>query len=149
MKKLLLCAMLSLFILGSGIEQLSWAGQATWPAEYRVKVTTRLYNTDYDKVFNIVVDTIEDNGYVVIIANKQNGVIVTDYQSDEDILQGRGRIKLDFNIRKIDENTTKLRLNIHCVASSRFHDAENLDNLIDEDNYQDFFDAIDKAINKK
>jgi hypothetical protein len=148
MKKLFF-GLISLLILVGAVRQLAWGGQMTWPPEYRAKVSTRVYKANYGKVFSAVVDCSEDNGYPIIAADKENGIILTDYQSAGAILTGRGRIKLDFHITKIDENSTKVRLNIHCEyysSSYYYRDRESCDNFIDEYDYQKIFDVIGQRI---
>jgi hypothetical protein len=153
MKKLLLFGLTSLFILGGVSGQLAWSGQMTWSAQDRERFTTRVYQADYDKVFNAVVNTCEYNGYPVMVINKESGIVATDYKSSGAILGGRAKIRLDFHITKTDGDFTKVRLNIYCEMS-RLRDAGGRDtelanNLINEDEYEKIFDIIGQEINKK
>jgi len=146
MKKLLFAVLITLFISGIDSVRSVWCGQATWPPEYREKVTTRIYDANYDKVFDAVVNACLNKGYPVIIKNKENGVILTDYVTGGGPV-ALGREKLDFTITKVDENSTKVRLYIHYDFSGANTD-RNIDNYIDEDYYGDFFKAIQKELDQ-
>jgi hypothetical protein len=124
----------------------AFCGQSTWPPDYRAKVTNRIYKVDYQTVFEAVLDCMENNAFPVVSQNKQSGVIVTDYVAKPGIFAGKGELRLDFLVRKVDENSTKVRLNIKCQTYSRIAGAMSADNYIDEGNYEDFFTAIDNEI---
>jgi hypothetical protein len=132
--------------------QLSWAGQSSWPPEYRQRVSTRIYNAEYDTVFAAVIECSEDNGYAVMIANKESGIVLTDYKPAGSGLFNRAKIKLDFLVNKLKDKSTKVRLNIHCEAYSRNRgrwtaDSELADSFIDEDDYRRILDIISQKIN--
>lgn len=146
MRKLFLFALAAIFI--SGVVAVRLYAEE-WSMDYQEGAATRVYNRGYDKVFGCVIDAIQDRGYVVLTLDKENGIIITDYRSDDDIMDGRVMARLDINVRKIDENSTRVVLNIHCERSLEYYNFADVDNLIDEDSYSDVFSSIDNAINKE
>ncbi len=145
--------LLILFILGIFSGELALSSQVNWPTEYRSKVTTRTYKADYDTVFSVVMDVTADNGYPIIVINRENGIILTDYQSAGSVLAGRGKIKLDYRLTRVDDASTRVRLNIHCTMYSSYRknnrDIDRGDNLITEDDYRRIFDVIGRGIERK
>ncbi|MFA4888864.1 MAG: hypothetical protein WC628_04755 [Candidatus Omnitrophota bacterium] len=145
MKKILSLFLGLIFFCGL-YQQKAWAGQTTWPPEYRVKVTTKVYKFDYDLVFNAALAVCGNNTYTVLIQNRQSGVIMTDYQTAGDIAAGRARVRFTFNISKTPDGATRLAINIHCEDSYLHGGTQTADTYIDEAAYRDFFKSVDKAL---
>jgi hypothetical protein len=143
MRKIALVALILFFPFTSGI-----CGQDTWPPDYRARVTNRVFKADYDTVFNSVIECMENNAFPVVVQNRSTGILATDYVAKPGIFAGKGQLRLDFLVRKVDEQSTNVRLNIKCQTYSNVAGALNVDNYIDEGNYEDFFKAIDNEIKK-
>ncbi|MGE5196887.1 MAG: hypothetical protein ACM3IL_00050 [Deltaproteobacteria bacterium] len=150
MKKIILSMSVTLLILGGVACQRALGWQGTWPPEYREKVTTRVYKMDYDKVFAAVLKVSEESGYPVVTNNKNDGIIVTEYRYSVDRDPGRGQVRLEFFIAKTeDTNYVKVRLDIKFREVYEFGGMASTGGLIDEDDYTDILDKIDKELNKE
>lgn len=135
-------------ILAVTFVPLSLAGQSTWPAPYKQKVSTRVYQAPFDKVFDAVVSVTGAYNFPLVVNNRPTGVILTDYASMGDISAAPGQVRLDFHITRVDEKSTQVQLNIESQGYSAASGRASEDSFIDEDNYGDAFDAISKEINK-
>lgn len=75
------------------------------PLAEREQITTRTFSYDYDRVYDAVVNVFLDRGYSIKEADKDSGLIVTDYKY---ILSVRTRTNA--KITKIDGNSCRVRL---------------------------------------
>jgi hypothetical protein len=124
----------------------AFAGQEQWSPEIRKRITQRAYPFPYEKVFDAVVDSLSDNGYVVLFSDKRSGTIVTDYKAAGGFLSARGEVKLNFRLIRTDARSTKIVLNIQCRVYTLNRTARNGDDLITEDDYNKVFTVIGKQI---
>lgn len=145
MKKPFLFIFICLFILGPALLSSVFAGQSTWPQEYRKQVTTRVYQLPYEKVFDIVFNFCDDSALPLSTKDKEEGIIVTEAMSGGPVLMGQE--SFDFRITKLDDNSTRVRLYIH-YDYNQGRDGKNIDNFITEYDYEDVFNAINKAVKK-
>lgn len=132
----MVCIMLILFCL-TGCA----TGQVAWSPEQREVNTTKLYEKDYDSVFDAVLRTFEGRGYAIAILDKDSGIISTEFKPTRlTAIWGKGKSKLYARLSKIDENSTKVKLNIHCEGLSE--NSLMSDDLIDEKEYLRLFNEI-------
>lgn len=136
------------FILAVSFAGMAWAGQSTWPAPYKQKVSTRVYKAPFDDVFAAVISVTEKYNFPAVVNNRSTGVILTDYASMKDISAEPGQVRLDFHITRVDEKSTQVQLNIESQGYNAAGGRGSEDSFIDEDNYGDAFDAISKEIHR-
>lgn len=75
------------------------------PLVEREQITTRIFSYDYDKVFDAVMNVFMDSGYPIKEADKDIGLITTDYK----YILGHRR-KMNAKITKINDNSCKVKL---------------------------------------
>jgi len=77
----------------------------------------RTFAASYDAVFSSAVRTLRANGYMVRQANKETGLIGTDFKRGDPALFDSPssdiyRSKVNASVRKIAQNSTEVRLNL-------------------------------------
>ena len=121
-------------------------GQLAWTPQQREAITTRIYNHGYDKVFDALLNRLKSKGMPVLSADKQNGIIATDYVSAGGVVWGTGKQKLNINITKLNDFQTKVALYIHVEGYSDTLGMAMTDDLIDEKHYEELFKKIDEEL---
>lgn len=142
MKKII--GLLVLVVLVSGCA----TGQLAWRPEERAMITSREFPFAYEIVFDAVLRTFEDNGYPVINIDKINGIVNTDYKSAGGAVFGTGKTKLNARITKVEDNITRVNLNLHCEGYSATLGIPITDDFIDKKHYESWFNAISKRLNQ-
>lgn len=78
-----------------------------------VSSRSRAYEADFTATFRAVVAYCTDHGFAVTMADRELGIINTDYKmtdpgSISTVLTGNGRAKLNFTVQRITDKTTKV-----------------------------------------
>lgn len=136
--------LLVLLVLVSGCAM----GQLAWRPEERAMITNREFPFAYEMVFDAVLRTFEDNGYPIINIDKINGIVNTDYKSAGGAVWGTGKVKVNARIIKVEDNITRVNLNMHCEGYADILGIAVTDDLIDKKNYEQAFNAILKRLNQ-
>ena len=77
-------------------------------SEYEAMLAPRYYkNVDFDSVWNAVIDTLDENGYVIAIMRKEEGYIATQMQSSS-----HSRNKVSIRLYK-ENNAVKVKVSIY------------------------------------
>jgi hypothetical protein len=78
-------------------------------------VRTRVYPYPYLKVFAASMDYCNDRGFAVTMADKETGVINTDYQENDAgarMWVGPQRVKVNLNVRSLSPDSTRVMANV-------------------------------------
>lgn len=114
-----------------------------------------VFKTPYNTLFPIVLEVLEDAGYFIANADKEIGLITTEWKEgalsfEEELFFGSGvRRKMSAKLKKIDENTTEVKL--RGIAQTKNYGSwsgtEN-DARVDvaKKSYQKYFDAIQSKL---
>lgn len=120
------------------------------PAEDR----SRIYQLDYDLVFDATVQALAEEGFAIIDAEKDEGIINTDYRAESALLSflsGPTRLKVSALISNAD-NGTHVLLNFDLqdanpsVESGNLYNARSLSPRRARRYYQEFFGAIEDRL---
>ena len=87
------------------------------PTQERGAARVRTFDASYEAVFSSVVRTLRANGYMVRQANKETGLIGTDFKRGDPALFDSPssviyRSKVSASVKKIAQNSTEVRLNL-------------------------------------
>jgi hypothetical protein len=138
---------------------------ATFPVEERQRIETKAFQADYPSTFRSVVQVLQARGYPIIVADKELGVITTDYrmlgpsQNSEKMAfamlmglthAGTLRARANAAIKRVDETTTQVTLRISPEVSSMMGRFETLEDTIRPDDYAakvgEYFELIGKHL---
>lgn len=121
------------------------------PAEDR----SRIYQLDYDFVFDATVQALAEEGFAIIDAEKDEGIINTDYRAESALFSflsgGPTRLKVSALISNAD-NGTHVLLNFDLqdadpsLDSSNLYSARSLSPRRARRYYQEFFGAIEDRL---
>lgn len=123
-------------------------GQLAWTPEQREAIMTRTYSCSYDKVYSTMLNMLKAKGTPIASADKENGIINTDYMSAGAVMWGSAKQKLSINITKIGESSTKVSLYIHVEGYSDTLGMSMTDDVVSEDHYKQVFDRISEELKK-
>lgn len=128
------------------------------PQEEREEMQTADFNASYTETFNAVVDVLEDAGWFIGSADREIGLITTDWLEgpisfEEELFVGSGiRRKMSANIDALEEEKTKVKLRYlvqtydtgsGCLSSPGWRGTEE-EVIVDDARkaYKKYFDAI-------
>jgi hypothetical protein len=101
----------------------------------REQLTTKTYNSSFDKTFDAIVKVIEKMGFPLKQADKQTGIIETGERTRRFGIMGFPE-KAYAHITKVSDNSTEVRVNLRWEGDERW--------LLKE--YQSIFEEIDKEL---
>jgi len=109
------------------------------------------FKASYNTTFSVVLEVIEEAGYFIANADKDIGLITTEWKEgalsfEEELFFGSGvRRKMSANLKKVDDNTTEVKLR-GIAQTKSFGSWSGTENDMGVDNakksYQRYFDAI-------
>lgn len=121
-------------------------GQLAWTPEQRQQITSRVYAVSYNTAFDKILNRLKEKGAPVSSADRENGIIITDWMSMGAVMFGTGKQKVNMNFLKLDERSTKISLYIHLEGYSDTIGMAMTDDLIDEKHYAEIFKGIDELL---
>ncbi len=116
-----------------------------------VEDRSRTYNMDYDFVFDAAVQMLAEQGFAIIDAEKDEGIINTDYRAEGEFLSfltGSTRLKVSALISDAPGGTrVLLNLDVQDADSSvdggGFYNSRSLSPRVARRYYRDMFEALD------
>jgi len=125
------------------------------PEAEKEKITTRIYNYDYETVFSAIISVCYDSDKLIDKMDKEIGLITTEWEtesaSDAAIRKaviglGQQRAKWNFRVIKLDDNNTKVKATFYREVQSTFgwEKIEPTNHEVYIKLYQDAFNKFEK-----
>lgn len=111
-----------------------------------VENRTYNYNADYLTTFKACVTVCNDNAYPIAMADKELGIINTDWKMNDGTSQffmGNVKLKMNFSLSKLNETSTKVVVTMTGVQNGA---ALTMSEGQVKDTYANIFIAIQKRI---
>lgn len=118
-----------------------------------VSLRTNVFQADYLTTFKAVVDYCNDGGFAIVMADKELGILNTDYKESggaSSFFFGNSRAKINFSLKKVSETETKVIVTISGEKQGAFGSWTQATMTEGEAKgyYQSVFEGVQARLNK-